>query len=236
MRLREGRFRAFLLTSFRNFMAKERDKARALKRGGGKPLLSIDVALGEARHVREPSDTLTPEALFERQWALTLLERAMEGLRREAVKAGREAELACLGGFLTGGEPQASYAEAGAQLGMNEVAVRAMVLRLRRRYGRLLRAEIADTLGFVYLRRELAEAALVQFDASLELAEPGSTGWATAQFHRGLALRQLGRPADAVAALEQALASGAEFADAQEAHKVLADLGNAGAAAPKQGS
>ena len=70
----------------------------------------------------------------------------MEALRRESVKAGREAELACLGGFLTGGEPQASYAEAGAQLGMNEAAVRAMVLRLRRRYGRLLRAEIADTL------------------------------------------------------------------------------------------
>ena len=96
--------------------------------------------------------------------------------------------------------------------------------------------EIADTLGFVYLRRELAEAALVQFDASLELAEPGSPGWATAQFHRGLALRQLGRPDDAVAALEQALASGAEFAEAQEAHKALADLGSSGAAAPKQGS
>ena len=96
--------------------------------------------------------------------------------------------------------------------------------------------EIADTLGFVYLRRELAEAALVQFDAALELAEPGSPGWATAQFHRGLALRQLGRPADAVAALEQALASGAEFAEAQEAHKALADLGNSGTAAPKQGS
>jgi RNA polymerase sigma-70 factor (ECF subfamily) len=147
VRLREGRFRAFLLTSFRNFMSKERDRSRAQKRGGGKPLLSIDVASGEARHVNEPSDDLTPEDIFERQWALTILERAMEGLRREAVAAGREAELACLQGYLTGAQPQASYAEAGAQLGMSEVAVRAMVLRLRRRYGRLLRAEIADTLA-----------------------------------------------------------------------------------------
>jgi RNA polymerase sigma-70 factor (ECF subfamily) len=147
VRLRDGRFRAFLLTSFRNFMAKERDKDRAQKRGGGQPLLSIDGDVGEARHVREPSDGLTPEDVFERQWALTILGRAMEGLRREAVKAGREAELACLGGFLTGDEPSASYAEAGAQLAMNEVAVRAMVLRLRRRYGRLLRAEIAETLA-----------------------------------------------------------------------------------------
>jgi tetratricopeptide (TPR) repeat protein len=93
--------------------------------------------------------------------------------------------------------------------------------------------EIADTLGYVYLKRELAEAALVQFDAALELAEPGSAGWATAQYHRGLALRQLGRPADAVSALEQALASGAEFNEAQEAHKALADLGNGAA---KEGS
>ena len=96
-------------------------------------------------------------------------------------------------------------------------------------------SEIADTLGFVYLRRDLAEAALVQFDAALELAEAGSPGWATAQYHRGLALRQLGRTPDAVAALEQALASGAEFAEAKEAHQALADLGSSGAAA-KQGS
>jgi tetratricopeptide (TPR) repeat protein len=92
--------------------------------------------------------------------------------------------------------------------------------------------EIADTLGYVYLRRELGEAALVQFDAAVELAEPESTGWATAQFHRGLALRELGRQAEAIAAIEQALASGAEFGQAQEAHRVLGELASAAPPAP----
>jgi tetratricopeptide (TPR) repeat protein len=93
--------------------------------------------------------------------------------------------------------------------------------------------EIADTLGYVYLRRELGEAALVQFDAAVELSEPESTNWATAQFHRGLALRELGRQAEAIAAIEQALASGAEFGQAQEAHRVLAELASAPGAQPE---
>ncbi|MGH7288274.1 MAG: tetratricopeptide repeat protein [Myxococcota bacterium] len=100
-------------------------------------------------------------------------------------------------------------------------------------------SEIADTLGYVYLRRELAEAALVQFEAAVELAEAESPGWATAQFHRGLALRQLGRQPEAVTALEQALASGADFAEVKEAHRVLAELANAPEAAsakPSEGS
>jgi tetratricopeptide (TPR) repeat protein len=94
-------------------------------------------------------------------------------------------------------------------------------------------SEIADTLGYVYLRRELAEAALVQFDAAVELADPGTAGWATAQFHRGLALRALGRQPEAIAAIEQALASGAEFGAAQEAHRVLGELASAAPAAPE---
>jgi tetratricopeptide (TPR) repeat protein len=89
-------------------------------------------------------------------------------------------------------------------------------------------AEIADTLGFVYMRRNLSEAALVQFDAAVDLAEAESPAWATAQYHRGLALRELGRQEEAVLAIEQALASGADFAEATEAHKVLAELAAAG--------
>ncbi len=96
--------------------------------------------------------------------------------------------------------------------------------------------EIADTLGFVYLRRDLAEAALVQFDAALELSEAGTSRWAVSQYHRGIVLRQLGRQADAVAALEQALASGAEFAEAQEAHRMLAELGGASPPSGPEGS
>ncbi len=84
--------------------------------------------------------------------------------------------------------------------------------------------QIADTLGYVYLKRDLGEAALVQFDAAAELSEPQSTSWATAQYHRGLALRGLGRHAEAIVAIEQALASGAEFGQAQEAHQVLVEL------------
>jgi len=92
-------------------------------------------------------------------------------------------------------------------------------------------SEIADTLGYVYLRRELGEAALVQFEAALELAEAGSSSWATAQYHRGLALRLLGREPEAVTALEQALASGADFAEVKEANQALAELAKSAAAA-----
>jgi tetratricopeptide (TPR) repeat protein len=93
--------------------------------------------------------------------------------------------------------------------------------------------EIADTLGFVYMRRNLADAALVQFDAALELAPAESPSWATAQFHRALALRELGRQGEAVEAVEKALASGADFAEAQDAHRVLAELAKT---APQQGA
>jgi tetratricopeptide (TPR) repeat protein len=98
-------------------------------------------------------------------------------------------------------------------------------------------SEIADTLGFVYMQRKLAEAALVQFDAALELAPAESPAWATAQFHRGLALRELGRGEEAVIAVERALASGAEFPESQDAHRVLAELAKAPATAgAKEGS
>jgi tetratricopeptide (TPR) repeat protein len=98
-------------------------------------------------------------------------------------------------------------------------------------------SEIADTLGFVYMKRKLPEAALVQFDAALELADAESPAWATAQFHRALALRELSRESEAVTAVEKALASGADFAEVQDAHRVLAELAkNAGSTAAKEGS
>lgn len=96
--------------------------------------------------------------------------------------------------------------------------------------------EIADTLGFVYMRRKLSEAALVQFDAAVDLAEEESPAWAQAQYHRGLALRELGRQQEAVLAIEQALASGADFAEVQEAHKVLAELAAAPGETARDGS
>ena len=107
VRLREGRFRAFLLTSFRHFVSKERDRARALKRGGGRAPLSIDAAEAEGRYSDEPLDALDPETLFERRWALTILERAMTRLRQEFAAAGRRAEFEQLESYLTGSEPRA---------------------------------------------------------------------------------------------------------------------------------
>jgi RNA polymerase sigma-70 factor (ECF subfamily) len=146
VQLRQGRFRAFLLTSFRHFISKERDRTRALKRGGGRAPLSIDAAEAEGRYSDEPPGTLDPEALFERRWALTILERAIARLRQEFAEAGRKAELEQLEDYLTGSEPRAPYQDTAERLGTTEGAVKKMVYRLRRRYGQLLREEIGATV------------------------------------------------------------------------------------------
>ena len=146
VRLREGRFRAFLLTSFRHFVSKERDRARALKRGGDRALLSIDAAEAEGRYSDEPLEALDPEALFERRWALTILDRAMARLRQEFVDAGRRTDFEQLEDYLTGSEPRVPYQNAAERLGTTEGAVKKLVYRLRRRYGQLLREEIGATV------------------------------------------------------------------------------------------
>jgi RNA polymerase sigma-70 factor (ECF subfamily) len=147
VRPREGRFRSFLLSSFMNFLSKERDRARALKRGGGKVPLPLDVLPPGGVLPPQAVDALTPEAVFERQWALAVLERALERLRRDSVAAGKETEFERLSAYLTGREPREPYRDVALELGTNEGAVKAMVHRLRRRYGRLLREEIAATVA-----------------------------------------------------------------------------------------
>jgi DNA-directed RNA polymerase specialized sigma24 family protein len=146
VRLREGRFRAFLLTSFRHFLSKERDRARAIKRGGGRVPLSLDYQTAEGRYTHEPLGNLDPEAVFERQWALTILERAMSRLREEFVRTHGPAEFEELEGYLTGSEPSAAYLDAAERLGTTEGAIKKIVHRLRRRYGELLREEIGATV------------------------------------------------------------------------------------------
>ena len=145
--LREGRFRAFLLTSFRHILSKERDRGHALKRGGGRVHVSIDAQEAEGRHADEPLDALDPEALFERRWALTILDRAMVRLRHEFAASGRTVEFEQLQPYLTGIEPRAPYQIAADRLGTTEGAIKKMVHRLRRRYGLLLRQEIAATVA-----------------------------------------------------------------------------------------
>jgi RNA polymerase sigma-70 factor (ECF subfamily) len=140
----KGRFRAFLLASFKNFISHERGRTQALKRGGGAVTVSMDGEDAEGRYRHEPTDCLTPEQLFERRWGLTIMERAME--RLETASASRPGQFARLKGYLTGAEPDAAYREAAAELGLSEGAVKTAVHRLRKEYGRILREEIAATL------------------------------------------------------------------------------------------
>jgi RNA polymerase sigma factor (sigma-70 family) len=142
-----GKFRTFLLTAFKHFLSKERDRANAQKRGGGQRSLSLDFQAGEHRYNLEPADYSTPETIYERRWALALLEQTLAHLRQELVNAGKEKLFECLKGALEGDGPQESYARTGAELGISEQAVKVAVYRLRRRYQELLRAQVAETVA-----------------------------------------------------------------------------------------
>lgn len=141
-----GRFRAFLLTALKNFLANEWERRRAQKRGGGKAILALDFDAGESRFHNEPAHNDTPERLFDRQWALAVLDSCLTRLRGEFATQRKEQEFAQLKNFLTG-EAAASYAVVAQELGMTEGAVKVAVHRLRRRYRELLRAEVAQTLA-----------------------------------------------------------------------------------------
>ena len=142
-----GRFRSFLLASLRNFLSHEWAKAGAAKRGGRLASVSLDLDAGEARYLRELAENLTPEQLFERRWAETLLDRVTTQLRDEFARAGRKHHFDELKLFLTGKNPGASYAEAAANLGITEGAAMVAAHRMRRRFRELLMAEIAQTLA-----------------------------------------------------------------------------------------
>jgi len=143
----KGKFRSFLLASLRHFLANERDRAKARKRGGGRTVFSFDRGEAETRYRLEPSHELTPEKDFDRQWALTLLGQVLEGLRAEHVASGTEGLFEGLKGFLTQAEGSCPYAEVACRLGMTEGAVKVAVHRLRRRYRQLLREHIARTVA-----------------------------------------------------------------------------------------
>jgi RNA polymerase sigma-70 factor (ECF subfamily) len=142
----KGRFRSFLLASLKHFLANEWDKTKAQKRGGGQILIPIDVATAETSCGIEPTDNLTAEKIFERRWALTLLEQVLRRLRAEYVRDGRGNLFEQLKPTLTEVSRSVRYAEIAARLGTNEGAVKVAVHRLRQRYREVLRAEIADTV------------------------------------------------------------------------------------------
>lgn len=141
-----GRFRAFLLTVFQRFLSHEHERQQAQKRGGGVRHFSIDAESGEERYRQEPVDQWTPERLFERRWALTLLDQVMTRLQAEYADRNKAALFEQCKPCLTSAANAPAYAELADRLGMTEPAVRVAVHRLRQRYRELLRAEVAQTV------------------------------------------------------------------------------------------
>jgi RNA polymerase sigma factor (sigma-70 family) len=142
-----GKFRAFLIASLKHFLANEWDRSQRQKRGGGIPCLSLDWQDADARYQIDPADDLSPDKIYDRAWAVTLLERVISRLREENAKEGKAVLFDRLKPFLTVGRSDIPYAQAAVALAMAEGAVRVAVHRLRRRYRELLREEIGQTLS-----------------------------------------------------------------------------------------
>ena len=141
----KGKFRSFLLTTLNHFLVDEWNKARAQKRGGGQ-VVSLDARDAETRFAREPVDALTPERLFEQNWALALLDLVYRQLQHEYETGGKGAIFNELKSCLTGARSSVPYAVLAPRLKMSENTVKTSVHRLRRRYRELLRAEVAHTV------------------------------------------------------------------------------------------
>lgn len=142
---REGRFRSFLLTFLKRFVSDERDKAAAEKRGGGRQILSWDECSLEEQQPGSP-EQLSAGRAFDRRWAMALLARAQDRLRAEYMSTGKVRTYEALQPFLSGEETARSYADVAARLAMPENSVKSAIHRLRRRYGKLIREEVAQTV------------------------------------------------------------------------------------------
>ena len=141
----KGRFRSFLLTSLKFFVADEEDRQRARKRGGGQ-LASLEFSSGEEYYLREPAHDETPERIFERRWALSMLDRVVQKLQDEFVQHGRPEHFERLKVFLLG-QSDAPYATLAREMNTSEGALKVAIHRLRKRYRELFRQEIADTVA-----------------------------------------------------------------------------------------
>jgi RNA polymerase sigma factor (sigma-70 family) len=141
-----GRFRSFMLTAMNHFLTNEWRRGQAIKRGGGREIISLDDT-AEKAYIAEPASDLTPEKLYERKWALRLFARALDRLREQYAVAGKGAVYHALKEFLSTEPQTGDYARVGAQLGMTNGAVSAAVHRLRHRYRELVREEVARTVN-----------------------------------------------------------------------------------------
>jgi len=143
----KGLFRSFLLASLKHFLSDEWDKSRAQKRGGGQLHISLDDPTGEDRYRLEPVDHMDPEKLFERRWALTVLEQAQGKLAEEYAKAGKSEVYAHLRATESGDNGVPTFAEVAVALGLTESAVKSAAFRMRQRYREVVREEVAHTVG-----------------------------------------------------------------------------------------
>src|SRR5687767_6683655 len=142
-----GRFRSFLLTACQHYLANEHDRIRTQKRGGGQTPVPIDVATAEHRYERALSHNETPERLYDRQWALTLLDSVFQGLRTEYAENGKQEMFDRLKDFVTADDDAGTHAEAAKDLGTSAGAIKVAVHRMRRRFREELLRRVADTLG-----------------------------------------------------------------------------------------
>lgn len=143
----KGRFRTFLIMALKRFLLNEWDKRQALKRGGGAIVRSFDTSMAETRYLNEALLTLPADEVYEKRWALTLLDQAMARLREDYESSGRGEEFSHLKNFLTVGRGEVSYQEVAARLGMTEGAARVALHRLRKRFRETFREEIAGTVS-----------------------------------------------------------------------------------------
>lgn len=142
-----GRFRSFLLSAMKHFMANEWNRAQAQKRGGAQRILSLNDDSAEHRYRLEPAEKATPESLFERGWALTLLNGVLARLEEEYRQDGKQTWIEAMRPALTIDRGALDYAEIAGTLGVTQTAARVAVHRLRRRYRELIRAEVAGTVA-----------------------------------------------------------------------------------------
>lgn len=141
-----GRFRSFLLGTFKHFVSTERRRQFAQKRGGGRTFISLDEQATEERYASEPVDAHTPETLFELSWARTVLARVAASLEQEYAGAGKLEAFKLLQPHLQSGRQISSFADTAKALGKSEDAVKSAVMRLRQRFQQLLREQIAQTV------------------------------------------------------------------------------------------
>jgi len=142
----KGRFRSFLLVALKHFMANEMDKAQALKRGGGRKFISLDEVAAERRYQLEPAHFESPDKIFERRWAIQILDKALAALQQEHLHEEKGVVFDTLKDCLTGSRESIPYAQLAPRLGVNVGALKVMVHRFRGRYRDLLREQVARTV------------------------------------------------------------------------------------------